>query len=235
MNKNSIFSAFIIASFFFASCATSPNLNSKKIIEFNASAEWKDILKAPPKEGSIFEKNEINEVIKAQGDKSGPLWEQAILDAEANIFKSFSSVLGSDFNSHNYPEIENLIKHGNQIARPLVLGAKGAYSRKRPFQIDDKISLCPNASAFGSSFPSGHAAHGWYYGIILSKIFPQKQNEIMKRAKVFGDNRVICGAHFPSDVEAGRIVGEIIIKKLETDEQFTKMLYFAQEKAKLKL
>jgi hypothetical protein len=57
-----------------------------------------------------------------------------------------------------------------------------------------------------SSYPSGHSTYGTLCAIFLSEMLPEKQAEIFKRADEYRQSRLIVGAHFPSDVEAGRIV-----------------------------
>src|SRR5262249_7269104 len=56
------------------------------------------------------------------------------------------------------------------------------------------------------SYPSGHAAVGWAWGLALAEAQPERAAAILKRAQAIGDSRVVCGLHYPSDVTAGRIV-----------------------------
>ena len=57
-----------------------------------------------------------------------------------------------------------------------------------------------------SSYPSGHATFGTLCAIFLAQMVPEKQAELFKRADEYRQSRMIVGAHFPSDIEAGRIV-----------------------------
>ena len=50
-----------------------------------------------------------------------------------------------------------------------------------------------------------------------------------------GESRVICGYHFQSDVDAGRITGAVAVARLHADENFNKQLDKAKKEfAKLK-
>ena len=49
--------------------------------------------------------------------------------------------------------------------------------------------------------------------------------------KAIGDSRVVCGVHFQSDVEAGRVIGSAMVARLHADPQFQADL--ARAKAEL--
>lgn len=57
-----------------------------------------------------------------------------------------------------------------------------------------------------SSYPSGHATYGTLCAIFIAQMVPEKQAQIFKRADEYRQSRLIVGAHFPTDIEAGRIV-----------------------------
>lgn len=61
------------------------------------------------------------------------------------------------------------------------------------------------------SFPSGHAAVGWAWSLLLIKLFPEKEKEILKRGHDFGESRVVCNAHWHSDVDMGRVMGQTVV------------------------
>ena len=58
-----------------------------------------------------------------------------------------------------------------------------------------------------SAYPSGHTAFGTACAIVLAEVVPEQRAALFARARLYGDSRVIVGAHYPSDVEAGRIIG----------------------------
>lgn len=217
----------IIPLFFLVNCASTQkveNINNDFVID------WAIVLPIPPNIES-----EIAAVKLAQGNKSGKLWDQAAKDADLNIFKAYNSILGDEFNEINNPEIAALFDLTLKLSRPSLAKTKEIYLKLRPFEFDKNIELCPKVSASGSSYPSGHAAIGWLYGNILARIYKDKADLIYKRAREYGENRVVCGVHYPSDIIAGRIVGDVLLQKLENNAEFTKLLYFAQEKAKLRV
>jgi acid phosphatase (class A) len=54
----------------------------------------------------------------------------------------------------------------------------------------------------------------------------------MARAREFGENRVVAGMHYPSDIEAGRIAGSVISQALMQRDDFKSE--FAAAKAELR-
>lgn len=81
-------------------------------------------------------------------------------------------------------------------ARPELFADHGAYSLT-PFAYDDLYS----------SFPSGHsAAVGAFFGA-FSMLVPRLRPLFLLGALVIGLSRIIVGAHYPSDVAAGLLLG----------------------------
>ena len=79
------------------------------------------------------------------------------------------------------------------------------------------------------SYPSGHASFGWAAALVLSEINPQRETEILRRGIDFGESRVVCGAHWQSDVEAGRIMGAAVVAALHSNIGFTENLNEAKK------
>lgn len=81
-------------------------------------------------------------------------------------------------------------------ARPELFAEYGAYSLT-PFAYDDLYS----------SFPSGHsAAVGAFFGA-FSMLVPRLRPLFLLGALTIGLSRIIVGAHYPSDVAAGLLLG----------------------------
>jgi hypothetical protein len=79
------------------------------------------------------------------------------------------------------------------------------------------------------SYPSAHAVRGIVWASILSEIFPDKKKDLMARGQLLGEDRVIAGIHFPSDVQAGQKLGEAIFQKLMTTPDFKDALEQAKK------
>lgn len=78
------------------------------------------------------------------------------------------------------------------------------------------------------SYPSGHASFGWAAALVLAEINPDRETEILRRGYDFGQSRVVCGAHWQSDVDSGRLMGAAVVAALHNNKEFLHVL----EKAK---
>lgn len=92
----------------------------------------------------------------------------------------------------------------------LGLGAKELVDRARPV-VDEAVTTVP-----GSSFPSGHAMNAAAVGVALTVLVWPVLGRRARAAAVVGAttlglvtaaDRVLLGAHYPSDVVAGLLLG----------------------------
>jgi acid phosphatase (class A) len=67
---------------------------------------------------------------------------------------------------------------------------------------------------------------------VLANMVPEKAPALFARGREFGDDRVILGVHFPSDVEAGRNAATALAAVLMQDAAFLKE--FAAAKVELR-
>jgi acid phosphatase (class A) len=102
-------------------------------------------------------------------------------------------------------------------------GVKNKYNRVRPFVVHNEATCRADQEAIlrsDGSYPSGHTAAGWGWALVFAQINPERSNELLKRGLEFGQSRVICDAHWQSDVDAGRIMGAATVARLQTDPTF---------------
>jgi acid phosphatase (class A) len=56
--------------------------------------------------------------------------------------------------------------------------------------------------------------------LVLAEIQPARATELLARGLAFGQSRVICDAHWQSDVDAGRIMGAATVAVLHGNPAF---------------
>ena len=79
------------------------------------------------------------------------------------------------------------------------------------------------------SYPSGHTAVGWGWGMILSTIAPERSDHLIARGRAFGESRSICNVHWTSDVQAGELMGSATTARLQADPVFQADLQAARQ------
>ncbi|MCB2076299.1 MAG: phosphatase PAP2 family protein [Novosphingobium sp.] len=109
---------------------------------------------------------------------------------------------------------------------------KTHYQRKRPFMVNGQPTCTPDHQAMlekDGSYPSGHSAIGYGWGLILAEVVPDKAAQLVARGRVFGDSRRVCNVHWLSDVEEGRVVATAVVARLHADPEFRSDLAAARE------
>jgi len=74
--------------------------------------------------------------------------------------------------------------------------------------------------AYSPSYPSGHATVGAMMAILLAQMVPERRTALFERGWDYGHSRIISGVHFPTDVEAGRVLGTLLVGLLQLDRKF---------------
>jgi acid phosphatase (class A) len=71
-----------------------------------------------------------------------------------------------------------------------------------------------------SSYPSGHSAFATVCAILLADMVPEKGAALYARGLDFAHSRMVLGAHFPSDLESGRLTGTVAAELLMQNASF---------------
>ena len=79
------------------------------------------------------------------------------------------------------------------------------------------------------SYPSGHAALGWAWAQILASLAPERADALLRRGYAFGQSRMVCGYHWQSDVDQGRLVGSAAVARLQSDPVFSAQARLARQ------
>jgi acid phosphatase (class A) len=98
-------------------------------------------------------------------------------------------------------------------ARTVGTPPKNHFNRTRPLIGDDR-PVCVKREDWmttNASYPSGHAMTGWAWGLVLGELAPAKASGLLEAGREIGQSRVVCGVHYLSDVEAGRLLGAAMV------------------------
>ena len=126
-------------------------------------------------------------------------------DGEEDIFV-FKPVVGAWFSADKLPVLAQLDAHLRNDVSVAAGPLKDQFARSRPYQTDNTLHPVCGLTGKPDSYPSGHALTGYLDALALAEMMPKKRIEIMAWADHYAHNRLVCGVHYPTDVEAGRSV-----------------------------
>lgn len=164
-----------------------------------------------------------------------PRGAQAVEDVklfEPGAFRSWSCAAGVEIGPETTPVLTRLLHRSLIDAGTSTNPPKDHYKRDRPFIGNQRrICVAPESLRGSTSYPSGHSAAGFAWGLILAEVVPARADALLTRGREFGDSRVICGVHYPSDIQAGRILGASTVARLHAEQAFLADLAAAKAEA----
>lgn len=189
------------------------------------------LLPAPPDPSSVQFMYDQSRYYWGKSLRNTERGEQAYRDARVSgqdLPDAFSEAFGIHITPEDTPEIYKLMVGMREDAGDLATrDAKNYYNRVRPFAFYGEDTCNPEQQAelsTNGSYPSGHTSIGWATALVLSEVNPDRQNEILERGYQMGDSRVICGYHWQSDIDAGRVTGSAVVARLHSDPGFLAQL-----------
>lgn len=192
------------------------------------------LLAPPPASGSAAQQADEAAYQSTLALVGSARWHLAARDAVLKFPAAadvFSCTLGATISEKQTPHLYTLLRRSYVDAGLATYAAKDRYARVRPFVIS-KLPTCTPAEeaalAKDGAYPSGHAALGWAWGLLLAEMMPEKSQAVLERAKAFGQSRHICGVHWQSDIAAGQLVGSAAVARLHVDPVFKAQFALAQ-------
>jgi acid phosphatase (class A) len=168
---------------------------------------------------SAEEKAELDMVVAVQKAASPEGIEAAKAQIGHMDVNTFADILGPWFTEKGLPKTQALFAEITAESKKAVTGpAKKYFKRVRPADADKRVIGHEKEDEFG--YPSGHSTRGTMYAFVLADVFPELKDKLIARAQQIGFNRIIVGAHYESDIVAGRITGKAIADKLLADPAF---------------
>jgi acid phosphatase (class A) len=184
-----------------------------------------DLLPAPPSADSPAQLADLQAVLEAQraAHADGTL-AHAVADVQQSCGR-FSDALGDDLTSDSNSKLLAFLDQSALKAALISGPAKRYWKRTRPYaysaeveRLGDMAPQSPAASEIRekaadalahSSYPSGHATFGTICAILLAEMVPEQRAALFARNRDYDHSRMVVGAHFPTDLEAGRIAGTL--------------------------
>jgi acid phosphatase (class A) len=181
------------------------------------------IMIGPPAQNSAQTTAELEELRTLQRTRTEAQAAAARADAEETVFR-FADVMGPNFTQERLPKIAALFAILVADEDVTTSAPKRDFGRPRPYLVaTDIVPICPRSNS--TAYPSGHATIGYYMGAILAAMVPERRDIILARSWQFAEHRLVCGVHYRTDIEAGRIAGTamaaVALTRPEFRERFT--------------
>jgi acid phosphatase (class A) len=193
------------------------------------------ILPPPPAQDSDITKAELAEIHQVEKLRTAQQVAAAQADDKEQDIFIFEETLGKSFMANDLPLTAALSAHIHNDEGVASKPLKTNFARPRPFQFDSSLHPVCELNKEPNSYPSGHTLSGYLLAFTLVQMVPEKQAQIMERADNYAQNRIVCGVHYPSDVEASRKLAYAMFGYMLASPRFQKELAAAREETRLHL
>ncbi|MDG4884888.1 phosphatase PAP2 family protein [Mesorhizobium sp. WSM4884] len=179
-----------------------------------------DLLVPPPTRDSAETKAELVEVKQLMASTSESRKQQAIADNEEGL-QPFLAGTSIKVDAAAVPLTTALVQRILDTEEVVTESAKKGFARPRPPLVDEEIKPLIKLSKSGA-YPSGHSTNSTAIAIVLSKMLPERKEELMQRANDYALSRLIVGVHYRSDLGAGHAAGALMAQALMQNPDFQK-------------
>ena len=181
---------------------------------------------APAEAGSAAEARDVEASKAALALRGTARWELARRDADLfspSATGTYSCAAGIVLGPETTPRTTALMR---RVAVDLAMSTRATkqkYMRKRLFMVNGQPSCTPEQEkllAADGSYPSGHSAIGWGWGLLLAEVIPARGTQLVARGRAYGDSRRVCNVHWLSDTDEGRVNADAVMAMLHADPAF---------------
>ena len=154
-------------------------------------------------------------------------FKQAVMnsaDSVENIMDSFSEAFGQELSASKTPAIYKVMSKSITDVNNSKNIAKNFYKRQRPYVFYGRepcvLVLEDYDPVSNFSYPSGHTSRAWIVALLLASLKNTNTTAIFEKAKSIGVDRINCGVHWQSDVEASLTVATANFVALQSINEY---------------
>jgi acid phosphatase (class A) len=178
-----------------------------------------ELLAPPPLPDSAEQAADMEEVKAVYHAASSNDMAIAYSQKKFDIF-TFAPAIGDFFQPGKFPKTEEFFHKVQKDAEAVTDNAKDYYKRPRPYVTDPELANGKLEKSF--SYPSGHSTESMVLALVLADLFPDKHDAIIAEARSIGWHRVQIARHYPTDIYAGRVLAQAIVKQMRKNDEFQK-------------
>src|SRR6185503_3982707 len=184
------------------------------------TAEFVALFAPPPARDSATTRRELDELLELQRTRTTAQVAAARADRKTEIARFLPALGLSPDRVADLPRVRELAQRVEDDIRPYVRAAKDHFLRLRPYVIEPRLEPCIDRVKADLSYPSGHATYGYVMAYLLADLAPNRRAELEARGEEFARQRLVCGVHFPSDIDAGRVGARWFIERLHASPAY---------------
>lgn len=178
------------------------------------------MLAAPSAANSAATTRELAELHQIETSRTPDQVARAMADDRDESIFLFRDVIGANFNAQTLPSTAILSTHVGHDEGANTDQLKKGFGRVRPYNADKSLQPVCKTKKKDDSYPSGHATAGYLQALTLIELIPEKRDAILARADGYAHNRLVCGVHYRSDIEAARLVAYSVHAVMRENAQF---------------
>jgi acid phosphatase (class A) len=170
-------------------------------------------LPPPPAADSPAGQADIETLLQVQKDRTPAQVARAEAVSAQDGLSPGRCVFGAGFTAKNLPRTAAVLQQAYEERHTVVAAAKKKWQRPRPHTRGLGIRPCVEVPD-NDSYPSGHSAARALWAAFYCEALPEY-------AVLFQDDvreamwcRVLGGAHYPTDTQAGRLAGALIAREM---------------------
>jgi acid phosphatase (class A) len=175
------------------------------------------LLPPPPLPDSPEQAADMQEVRVVSRSASSNDVAIAFSEKEFSIF-NFTPAIGDFFQPGKFPKTEAFMKSVQKDAETVADGAKNIWDRPRPFMLDHSLATGKLEKTW--SYPSGHSTESMVLALVLADLFPEHRDAIIAEARSIGWHRVEIARHYPTDIYAGRVLAQAIVRQMKQSPDY---------------
>lgn len=187
------------------------------------------LLAPPPATGSAEDAADLETARRVYAARQPDERARAAGEVTLTIFH-FAPAIGPWFVPGKFPKTEALFQEVEAEAKIVTNAAKKHWQRIRPYHVDP--TRFPDAIEHEErtdySYPSGHSTRGTTFALLLAELFPEKREAILAKGRDSGWLRVLGGVHYPTDIYAGRVLGQALARDFLRIDAFRRDLAAAR-------
>jgi acid phosphatase (class A) len=192
-------------------------------------------LPSPPEPGSPANDAELADLHRIQDSRTPEQAARAKADEDEEDIFVYKTVFGPTFSADSLPLLAAINDHIKNEQGVVGAQLKQLFARPRPFQIDSTLHPVCELTTVHNSYPSGHGLTGYLSAFTLAEMVPEKRQEILARADDYAYQRMVCGVHYRSDIEASRRTSYIVFGYMMATPRFQRDLAAARIELRTKL